>query len=209
MRFFLILFATFCSLFSSTAQDNFYSLSSPYNTIRTHLQNLQPESYYDSLSALTFIPRERGLEKSKRYAIQLKRILDGKGLYIYMDEVPKATNYFDSTTHLQKFILTKEYPKIFLLKSEDGNWYYSDSSVDMIDQLYEKTFPFGSGKLMDLLPLLGNRKILGLYIFQYIAILILAFLIAFIYRLFSFITERIIRGLLKKAGYGSVISEKN
>ncbi len=204
----LLLGISFCSFYISVAQYSFNSLTTPYNTVRTHLENLQPESYNDSIAAQAFNPKKRGLAKSKKWATQLKRILDGKGIYIYMDEVPKSANYLDSISHQQKFVLTKKFPTISLLKNEDGNWYYSDSSIATIDTLYGETFPFGSGKLLDLLPLMGRKKILGLYLFQYITILILAFLIAVIYRFFSFATERIIRSLLRKAGYGNVTSEK-
>ena len=207
MRFYLILILSVSGLFVF-AQDSFLDLSSPNNSVRTHLENLQPETYNDSIAALAFNPNRRTMEEAKRAAIRLKRALDGKGIYIYMDEVPKSTNYFDSTARKHRFVLVKEYPRIFLRKDEDGSWYYSDSSIDAIDELYKNTFRFGTGSLMNLLPKLGTQKILGLYMYQYIAILILAFLSTIIYRIFTFVTKRVIRKLLYTSGYQGETSEK-
>jgi MscS family membrane protein len=169
---------------------------------------LQPEAFNDSLAAQAFNPNERSLEEAKSSAMNLKRALDGRGIYIYMDEVPTSTNYFDSTTRKHRFVLIEEYPRIFLLKHRNGNWYYSDSSLEEIDKLYHSTFRFGTGYLMNLLPTLGTRKIFGLYMYQYIAILILAFISALVYRLFAFLTERVIRRLLVTSGYKGETSEK-
>ncbi len=193
---------------SSLGQSGFVDLTSPHNTVRTHLENLQPESFNDSLAAQAFNPKERTLEEAKESALKLKRALDGKGIYIYMDEVSKSENYYDSTGRRHKFILLQAYPRIFLLKNENGNWYYSDSSIDAIDALYKDTFRFGTGSLMNLLPKLGTQKILGLYMYQYIAILILAFISALVYKLFSLITERVIRKLLYTSGYKGETSKK-
>ncbi len=207
MRFLFFLFVGLF-VFESKAQRSFVDLSSPHNTVRTHLQNLQPESFNDSLAAQAFNPNARGLEEAGESAIKLKRVLDGQGLYIYMDEIPKAENYYDSISRKNKYILTEKYPEIFLLKNENGNWYYSDSSMEEINALYEETFRLGTGNLLNLLPRLGTQKILGLHMYQYIAILILAFISALIYRVFAFFTERVIRKLLDSSGFKGDTSQK-
>jgi MscS family membrane protein len=48
---------------------------------------------------------------------------------------------------------------------------------------------------------MGTRKILGLYIYQYIGILLLAFLSVLIHKLFTFLVERILIQLLLRSGY--------
>lgn len=207
MRFIAIVVFCLTAIYSQ-GQEPSVDLRSPFHTVRTHLENLQPESYNDSLSAQAFNPGKRSLEQAIESATRLKRALDGKGIYIYMDELPRSPNYYDSISRRNKYVLVDEYPKIFILKSEDGNWYYSDSSVDAIDELYKETFRFGTGGLVNLLPKLGTRKILGLYMYQYVAIFILALLSTVIYRLFAFFTERVIRGFLARAGYKGDTSRK-
>lgn len=198
---FLVLFSISSNLI---AQDKFADLSSPHNSIRTFLINLQPESYNDSLAALPFNPSERGTSLAKKSAIKLKRVLDGKGLYVYMDEIPKSSNYYDSASRKTKYILFDDYPDIFVRKADNGNWYFSDASVSATDKLYKETFRFGTGKLLDLLPKLGTKKTFGLYTYQYIAIFILALVSTLIYRIFAFITERIFSRIVQRSGLVSV-----
>ena len=200
---------TFCFLsLIILGQKPYVDLSNPQGAVRTHLDNLQPENYNDSLAALPFLIEDRSLEDAKTHAVKLKRILDGKGIYVYTDEIPKNPNYFDSTTNKSKYVLTKEYEDIYVLKAENGNWYYSNSSIRAIDDLYSSTFRFGTGKLLNLLPKLGTKKYLGLYTYQYIAIFILALISAIVYKVFAFITERIISRALKRTGYEADTSDK-
>ena len=202
---FLILFST---CLGSMAQDSFVDLTSPHGSIKTFLLNLQPESYNDSLAALPFNPAERSLEVAKRASVKLKRVLDGKGLYVYMDEVPTSTNFMDSASIRNKYVLFDKYPNIFLLKAKNGNWYFSDATINAIDGLYEETFKFGTGRLLDLLPKLGSKKTFGLYTYQYITIFMLALISALIYKVFAFFTERIFSRLIKRTGLANDSSDK-
>lgn len=193
---------------SCIAQSHYADVSTPYAAIRTHLDNLQPTHYNDSIAAMPFLNGKRSLPEAKNAAIKLKRVLDGKGIYVYTDEVPKSSNYYDSATRKHRYVLASEYPKIFLRKAENGNWYFSDSSIDEINLLYQQTFRFGTGRLINLLPRLGTKQLFGLYTYQYIAIFLLALISAIVYRLFTFVTERIISRVLKRLGYKGDTSEK-
>ncbi len=190
------------------AQNGYVDLTNPQGAVRTHLDNLQVDNYNDSLAALPFLNRERTLSEAKLLAVKLKRVLDGKGIYVYTDEIPKNPNYFDSLTRKNKYVIAKEFGDIYLLKSENGNWIYSNASTVAINELYQATFRFGTGKLLQFLPKLGTRKLFGLYSFQYIAIFILALISAIVYKLFAFITERIISRILKQTGYDGDTSDK-
>ncbi len=204
--FFYLFLGLGTSLF---AQKKIYrDLSNPQAAVRTHLDNLQPENYYDSIAALPFLTEGRSLQEAKNYAVRLKRVLDGKGIYVYTDEIPKNTNYYDSSINKHKYVLVEQYKDIYVLKGEDGKWRYSNSSLVAIDELYADTFRFGTGKLLNLLPKLGTKKYLGLYSYQYIAIFILALVSAIVYRFFAFLTERIILTALKKTEYVSDNSDK-
>jgi len=190
------------------AQNSYVDLSNPQGSVRTHLDNLQPQNYNDSLAALPFVTERRELKDAKLYAVKLKRVLDGKGIYVYTDEIPKNPNYRDSVTKLSKYVIVKEYPDIYLLKGEDGSWRYSNSSLKKITELYASTFRFGTGRLLHLLPKLGTRKYFGLHTYQYIAIFILALISTIVYRLFAFLTERVISRVLAKTGYQGEASNK-
>ncbi|MEM0940057.1 MAG: mechanosensitive ion channel family protein [Bacteroidota bacterium] len=206
-------FTIFCILclqvvFLPGQKGEYVDLSSPQGAVKTHLDNLQPENYNDSLAALPFLTNSLSINKAKNSAVELKRILDGKGIYIYTDEIPKSPDYYDSTANRHKYVLVKEYEGIYLLKGEDGKWHYSSASLRVIEELYSETFRFGTGKLLKLLPKLGTKEYFGLYTYQYISIFILALISAIVYKIFAFITERIISRLLKKTGYVGRASDK-
>ncbi|MEQ8904009.1 mechanosensitive ion channel family protein [Ekhidna sp.] len=207
MRIVLIV-TLFFSLLTLNAQDNFVDLSTPRASVKTFLENLQPENRNDSLAALPFKTKERSQNEAENAAIKFKRVLDGRGIYIYLDEISKSNTYVDSVSNKNKYVLLDDYPKIFLLKSDNDDWIFSDSSIDTIDELYKETFRFGTGQLLKLLPKLGTKKTLGLYTYQYIAIFILALISTLVYKVFSFFTERIFSRIVKRFGYSGDASEK-
>lgn len=197
-----------CYVHHASGQRVFKDLGNPKGSVETFLRNLNEDTYNDSLACLPFKTENRSFSVAKDAALKFKRVLDGKGIYIYTDEIPSQTHYMDSLSGKSKYLLLEDYPDIYLLQAENENWYFSNSSIDAIDRLYEETFRFGTGKLLYLLPKLGSKKILGLHTYQYIAIFILAFFSAIVYRLFAFFTGRIISKLIQKTGYGGETSEK-
>lgn len=207
MRFFITL-AIFISFFILHAQEPFADLSTPHASVKTFITNLEGENHNDSLAAIPFDPKSRTLEVARKAAIKFNQVLDGRGIILYLDEIPKTGTYLDSASNKNKYILLEEYPRIFLLKSENGKWYFSDSSIDTINEMYDETFRFGTGKLLNLLPKLGTRKTFGLYTYQYITIFILALISALVYKIFAFFTERIFSRIVKKFGYEGEASEK-
>ncbi len=207
MKYVLVIFCSF-SFYLTNAQNSYVDLSTPYASVRTFLENLQTENTNDSLAALPFMPEERSLGEAKKVARKFKRVLDGKGIYLYLDEIPNSKDYKDSTSNRKKYILLETYPKIFLLKADNGQWYFSDSSIDRINELYQETFRFGTGQLLNVLPKLGTSKTFGLYTYQYITIFILALISALVYKIFAFITERIFSRLVSKFGYSNESSER-
>ncbi len=207
MRLFIRIFLLLYSL-QGFSQNVYNDLSTPRSTIETFLRNSIVEESNDTLAALAFKTPKRSIATAKNASLKLKRILDGKGIYIYTDEIPNSPNYYDSVFDQHKYVLLAQYPEIFILKGDDKQWYFSDSSIDKINALYLETFRFGTGKLLHLLPMLGTRKVLGLYTYQYIALFILALISAIVYRLFAFFTERFINQLLRRAGFKGDKSEK-
>ena len=114
-------------------------LSTPYSTLWTHLTYLQPDNYNVSLAAQPFEPTRRGKENAESSTIKLKQVLDGNGIFIYMDEVPKNPNYYDSALNKNKYIITDRYPAIYLVQREESeNWVFADASVVAIEDAHQK-----------------------------------------------------------------------
>ena len=80
--------------------------------------------------------------QASRLAIQLKQILDGKGLFIQINLLPQENDYIDSTT--QRALYTpfpNELPSVFLEKKEDDKWYYSTETINQIPKLHKVFIP--------------------------------------------------------------------
>lgn len=170
-------------------------LSSPYQTIYTHLANLQEDNYKPSVAAQTINAKDPA--NAGKLAVQLKQILDGKGLYVNLDKLPRNPNYYDSTTEQHKYVLFKEYPSIYVEKT-GGKWLYSGETARAIPGLFKEVFPFGTHRLVELVPKIGQKKILGLAIWKHIGILIIIFISFLGYKLFTWIFNFFIFRSLKK-----------
>ena len=171
------------------------NLSNPNTTIYTHIYFLQDASYQPKKAAKTIygLPEKEAIEK----AVKIKKVLDGKGLYIDFAKIPTNSNYKDSIgyTAAYKYVLfPQRMPKIYVEKIEN-NWYYSAETVMAIDALYKEVFPWYVEKLQNIIPVTGHKKIVGIELWQFIAliiVLVLAFFIFLIFKRVAFlILERI------------------
>jgi len=70
--------------------------------------------------------------------------------------------------------------------------------------LHESIYAFGTDKLLQILPKFGTSKILGLYVWQLLGILMLTFTSFLTHRLFTLLFEKLIINLLHKTGYKDV-----
>ncbi len=199
MRHVFLLLSIFIAGFNSFSQ-GLPSLASPGQSVRTHLDYLQDEKYNDSIASTPFISTKVSPSEALIAAIRWKQVLDGKGIYVETDEIPINPNHFDSVSHRYRYVVTSEFPNVYLEKS--GNkWIYPPSSVHAINQAHEQLFRFGTDRLLTLLPKIGTRKILGLYLWQYVAILMLISIAVIVQRLFSLFFNRLFLRIVKKAGY--------
>ena len=180
-----------------------YSLESPYNSVYTHLNFLQEDTYDAKISAKVFNQSNRSEEEAIELAHMLKQILDGTGNYIEIEDVPKNPNYVDSTTNRNRYILVDQFPNIYLEKN-GLKWQYSERTTREIEIKHTEVYPFGTDKLLTLLPKIGTRKVLGLHLWQHIGILILVFLSFLIHKLFTLLFERLIIRFLHQSGYKDV-----
>lgn len=188
MKKLLILFY-FLSFFTNAQETITVDLSNPNATVYTHIYFLQEDSYQPEKAAKTIygLAEKEAIEK----AIKIKKVLDGKGLYIDFARIPVKSNYKDSIGYssIAKYVLfPQRMPKISVEKIED-KWYYSSETVASIDQIYKEVFPWYVNKLQDLIPVSGHKKVLGIELWQFVALLIvlgLAFLIFFITKKITF-----------------------
>ncbi|WP_236980713.1 mechanosensitive ion channel family protein [Membranihabitans maritimus] len=185
-------------------QDYQPNLSSPYDAVKTHLYFLQSDTYEPEKASLPFKKYTEDSAQAVENAIKLKQVLDGMGLYVYMNKLPNQRNFTDSTTNQQNYVLFPEkLPSVYLTK-ENGVWVYSEETVGNIASLHRSAYPFGTSYLINLLPSKSGTKFLGIFVWQIyglICALLLCFLSYWLFkwavrRLFNFITNRFKDSLL-------------
>jgi len=193
------------SLFAQRAESPEILLDNPYNTMYVHLHFLQQTTFQPDSSALALAGVTGRPEVSKRRAIQLKQILDGKGLYVRFGQIPQDANYYDSTARRAVYIPFPELlPEVYLEKL-DSQWLYSAETVAAIPSLHKDIYPFGADFLLNLLPQFGQQKILGLAIWQFAGIFIMVILSFLLHFLLSRALNPIVKRLSSSRLYPSLI----
>jgi MscS family membrane protein len=210
-KLFLIVLSVFVySSITAQSADNpvtdSVSFKTPYQSIYTFLRYLQEDSYYPELAAGIVKQTVRSSEEAQEIVVQLKQVLDGEGHFIYLEDLPNDPDYTDTVSRQNRYVPVKDYPNIYLEKYNE-KWLLSEKSVREIGKLHEKVFPFGTDKLLNLLPKLGTKKYMGLHVWQLVGILVLILGCVLIHKLLTFLFEKIIMQALLRAGYERLADE--
>ncbi len=186
----LLLFANglLAQLDSINVNDN------PYTVIYNHLYNLQTDTYNPERSSLSL---PEGAPNKVDLAIKLKQILDGKGLNIDLNRVPKEANYFDSISKAQIYFIDRSEPLIYLEKLED-RWTYSRTTIESIVKLHKKIFPLGTNFISYFHAPVWQAKFLSHELWKWLGISILLFLFFLISGLLNRIFKAILNIVLRK-----------
>ncbi|MBN3583812.1 mechanosensitive ion channel family protein [Algoriphagus aestuarii] len=181
------------------------NLSSPYHTTLSFFHNLEETNFHPEKAAKTLNMKGVDTEKGTQMSVKLKQILEGKGIIIRTSDIPNENNYRDTTSNSdQIFYFDKQkIPGVFLEKV--GNqWKFSAFTVGQINNLHRETYPYGTARLLDLLPKIGNQEYFGFHLWQLIGMLILIFLVFLSHALFTFLVDKGLLYLLKRTGYGYI-----
>lgn len=174
------------------AQEDSLRLFSPFETIRTHLEYLQPDSYEPDKAAQTLDAAGLSPEQKRRLAIQLIQIYDGRGLFVDLEAIPNDPNYTDSLTGEHRYVLfPEELPDVYVVK-KGKKWLYSAKTVKKIPQLHRETYPFGIDQLLILMPRQAGSRFLGLSYWQWLGLALLLVLSFVLHKLFTFIIRKIL-----------------
>ena len=173
------------------------SNQSPYHTIVTHLQYLQPETYQPELTRICF---DASLDSATAVGIskQLKMILDAKGLYVATSQLPNDPSFEDSISGRNVYVLFRdELPQVYVVK-QGNTWIYSSETVSSVPDLIRMAYPWGTHHLIKLFPVDTSQRVLGLSGWQYLGLLALLILSFLIYYVLYFVFNRLFNRLIKK-----------
>ncbi len=206
------LFAEDSNTFQADAQGNDWrtneevtvNVSTPHNTIVTHLHFLQPDSYEPDKAAQAFMHPELSPEEAEDAAIRLKQVFDGRGYYIEIGDAPDDPDYVDSISGEPRYAPTNHLPEIFLEK-RGNRWLYSLESIRQIDRLHREVFPFGPDILIDIIPGAGRYTFLGLYLWQHLGILLLILISFLIHKFLTYLFSRLLYKGASHMGYDRLV----
>ena len=175
-------------------------LTSPYQTIYTHISNLDDDHFNPEIAAKVFNPDWVTEEEAESLSIKLLQIYKGAGIKFVFGDIPNSPDYIDSLRQEHVYAVTPKYPQIYLQKVGE-RWYYSKETTQNIDELHKAVYPYGVDRLLVLLPKLGTSKYAGLHLWQLIGILLIIIISLVIHKIFTLIIEKIIVSFMVRRGY--------
>ena len=158
-----------CTLgfFSTNVQAMTPDCSSPELAVKTLLRNLHDNNWNRTDAAAC-------IQHNEKSALQLKQILDAKGIYIDYSKIPNDPNY-QNLNGDEIAIIDSRLPEIQFTK-KDGQWQISDSSLTNIQDLYNKTFSNHVRSFLKILPAFFFENFFGIALWQYSLFLLLLLL---------------------------------
>lgn len=205
--FFLFLMLSFFVKLEAQEEEVPITLATPHNTILVHLHYLQEDTYEPAKAARVFENVPDSLQ-AQRMAIRLKQIYDGEGLLVRMNTIPTDSNYVDSLTSSNIYTpFPRDLPDIYLEKVGE-QWFYSEASVAAIPRIHKQVYPFGTDKILNIIPQGAQRKILGLMLWQWIGLLVGLGMALLLYFVFAWLLNPLVKRLSSSRLYPSLISKK-
>ena len=168
-------------------------LASPHDAIWVHLYYLQAENYDPLLASTAF--EHPDTNRRIDLAIKLKQILDGEGLYVQMNTLPRETDYLDTVVNKHFYTpFPEQLPEIYLVKT-DSQWHYADESNKAIPDLYKRVYPMGTHRLVSLFSGKSSTQVLGVSLWQASGLLILVAFSILLYFCVAWLLRQVIRRL--------------
>lgn len=140
-------------------------------------------------------------EEKLELANELLSVLDARGLMIDYEQIPSNPNYTDSLSGLQQYILFSSLPEVYLVKTDQNQWVFSEATINRIPVLYENTFSGFVTIITDNLPNWAHGEWLGIEIWQYIAVFFWLLIGLVLMKVFEFILDNYVKRLAEKTKF--------
>jgi MscS family membrane protein len=142
------------------------SCRSPQQAARSLLDWLQPERW-DPAAATTCLDLPAELRAdAPEIAVQLKKVLDAKGLYVPVESMSMDPDYADESGAHRATPLP-HFPELVISRQGD-RWLWSRDLVGQVPQLYSQTFSGIPGKIQHRIPAWAEGPVLGISTWQII-----------------------------------------
>jgi len=168
--------------------------ATPKAAALTWLENLQSNQYNEGKASLcTAPPADMSTAQLQKAVLQLKQVLDARGIYVRVEDLPEDSAYLDPTSGTARVPVSSMMPEIYLVRT-GKRWVLSSSTLGQAGQLYRDTFPLDVSRLVERLPSWMKTRILGIAGWQLLGLALLV-LLGFIARAIvaSMVTSQITR----------------
>jgi MscS family membrane protein len=184
-------------------QKDFNNLNTPHNTALTFFYNLREDNYKPKIASEALSLSENNINDAQNLAIKLKQVFDGNGVFVKFSELPNDPDFIDTLYSRQEkfFFDTKRLPLVYLEKIDD-QWKFSAFTVSQINQMHKETYPYGTDRLLNLLPKMGNQVYFGLHFWQLAGLFFLILILFVSHKLITFLLDKVFLLALSKMGYG-------
>jgi MscS family membrane protein len=186
-------------------KEDFQNLNTPHNTALTFFYNLREDNYDPKTASETLNLNENNRKDGDKLAIKLKQIFDGNGIYVRFSEIPNDAYFIDTlySNQAKFFFDTKNLPLVYLEKVGE-EWKFSAFTVSQINEMHKETYPYGTDRLLNILPKMGNQVYLGLHFWQLAGLFLLILILFISHKLITFLLDKVFLYLLSKLGYGYI-----
>lgn len=187
------------------SEEEMHGFASPYATTLTFFYNLREDNYDTKSAAEVLRISGQTTAEAERLVVQLKQIFDGNGVFVNLNDIPNDPNYIDSLHNNQArfFFNARLLPGVYLEKKE-GEWKFSRFTVDQIKDMHQETYPYGTDKLLNVLPKLGNEVYLGLHFWQLAGLFFLILLLFLAHKVITLVLDKGLLYALNRFGYGYI-----
>ena len=205
LTFYLVLFLICIVQVVQAQNTKSINLNTPYNTISTHIDNLQKNNYHPEVAAQTLYRggKYASLKKRKELAIKLLKIMDARGLVVDYEKLPRNPKFEDTTASDANkkiyYLFPDELPDIAVQKV-GSQWLYTKKTLDQIPSLYQNIGIVE--KVINLFPEWFESKILGMTIFHYLALIALVVISLLLHKFFTYFFRNLLIRLITKLGKG-------
>jgi MscS family membrane protein len=170
--------------------------SNPRAAVHSLLYWLQDEQFNPGNAATCFDTSKLGNAtlEAPQLAEELKKVLDGRNLWVVMEKLSDDQNYKDNAKVSRFDLFPTNLGGISWVRNKQGLWLLTPESLARIPVLYRETFPWDLQNAVDLLPSWVRYRFMSVELWQILGILFLL-LVARILRmlLVAFITRHVNR----------------
>ncbi|NLR93010.1 MULTISPECIES: mechanosensitive ion channel family protein [Flammeovirga] len=177
-----------------------YSLSTPYHTIHTHLENLEEDNFHPEVAIKAFPQGKWTEDELRRLAIQLKLIYFREGIYLNSINFPLEKDYIDKKTQTHRYFISSKINNIYLDRQENGEWRYSEYSTNRINELFKDSYPsFTSNLVLFASSIQQSEEVfMGINLWQWTSIFLLIIMTYIYYRVGEWISKKFLKRIFSK-----------